>query len=236
MKKKRSRLGQLSHFCFGSEAAFILSVEIILGLVLSAAFLFIFFHLTNEVLEKEILAYDIALSKMVYSLRTPFLTQVMIVISFLGVAPALATTALISIFLLIKHHRKEAVLFSLTLIIGFILNIGLKSLTHRVRPLISPLVIERSYSFPSGHAMNAFIFYSLLAYFSHHFIQKRNVSHAIIILSSVLILLVGVSRVYLGVHYPSDVVAGYIAGFVVFMMALVLEWTFVFFKLFKKPE
>jgi undecaprenyl-diphosphatase len=84
--------------------------------------------------------------------------------------------------------------------------------------------------------MNAFIFCALLSYFSFHFFRNKKVTVLLTVLSMIYVLVVGFSRVYLGVHYFSDVVAGYIAGFWWFVTVLLLDKTLIFYKLYKKTE
>jgi undecaprenyl-diphosphatase len=92
----------------------------------------------------------------------------------------------------------------------WILNYVLKGIFERERPSLPHLVDADFFSFPSGHAMHSLAFFGLLAY---HLWKKRMI-HSYILwgLTGGLILLIGVSRVYLGVHYPIDIVAGYMAG------------------------
>ena len=84
--------------------------------------------------------------------------------------------------------------------------------------------------------MNSFIFYCLLAYFVYHFTKNRTLSIWASIAALGLILLIGLSRVYLGVHYPSDVIAGYIAGLFVFVTAIVLDKTVLWLKLRREKK
>ena len=116
------------------------------------------------------------------------------------------------------------------------INTALKTFIARERPSQSPLVIENTYSFPSNHAMNATIFFGLISYFSFHFFRKKSLSVMISLLSILLIILIGFSRIYLGVHYFSDVMAGYFAGFWWFVTVLLVDHTLKFYKLFKEES
>ena len=91
-------------------------------------------------------------------------------------------------------------------------NTLLKWIFHRARPTIHPIIQETGYSFPSGHSMVSFVMYGMLTYFLVLFFVKRSAKIITIIFFSVLVLFIGLSRIYLGVHYPSDVIAGFSAG------------------------
>ncbi|MEP7167282.1 MAG: phosphatase PAP2 family protein [Candidatus Woesebacteria bacterium] len=164
------------------------------------------------------------------------MTSFMEFVSSFGDNICLALAGLVSVIFLMKKHRIEAVLFCLVLLMGLILNNTFKLLYQRPRPNISPLVVEHSYSFPSGHAMNSFIFYALLVYFSYHFFHKKSLTILMSIVAVVLVGMIGFSRVYLGVHYFTDVVAGYIAGFWWFITVLLIQHLLIFYKLYKSSE
>jgi undecaprenyl-diphosphatase len=96
---------------------------------------------------------------------------------------------------------------------GAVLNQLLKELFARPRPSFAdPLLSETSYSFPSGHAMLSLITYGVLAYFAVLALQTWRARTAVVFGAALLVILIGVSRMYLGVHYFSDVVAGFAVG------------------------
>lgn len=229
-KKERETLAPKAR----SRISLIIFSEIVIGMILSFFSLVIFIDIASDILEKEVIALDVAISYALYSLRNPLLTDVMFAISFLGADFTLGAATLVLIILAWRHYKKEAFLFSSVLAMTLAINLFLKDLIQRPRPELAPLVdLTNSYSFPSGHAMNAFAFYSLLSYFAFHFTRKKKFTIVISFFALILILLVGVSRVYLGVHYPSDVIAGFIAGFWVFVTGVLIERTVAFFRLFK---
>lgn len=168
-------------------------------------------------------------------MRSPLLTKIMETITFFGSGTFLVpAAAIIIIYLFLKKHKAESFLFFIVLAMGLILNNLIKILVQRPRPDLSPIFIEQTFSFPSGHAMNSFIFYALLAYLIFHFTKNKKLAFIISVISIILIVLIGISRIYLGVHYPSDVIAGFIAGFWWFITALLIRQTINFFKLFKE--
>ncbi len=223
MKKKIiSHLAKIG-FLKKSPDAPVIFFEIVIGIVLSVISVIIFADIAKDVLDQETRVVDNALSQTVYSWRNPGLTEIMIFISLLGADIIVFAAGLFTIFLTWKKHKREAILFVTVLIIGLLINIILKVIFQRPRPDMDPIMdLSSSYSFPSGHAMNAFIFYSVMSYFVYHFTHNKLLSIGVTVFSLLLILLIGFSRVYLGVHYPSDVLAGFIAGFFVFVTAIVL--------------
>ena len=217
----------------GSRAALIIFLEIIVGVALSLTSIALFAGLTEEILEEEGIGLDGRLSSLIFSLRHPVLTSIMIGISYLGGEVTLLVATLLLIALTWTRHRRESVLFFFALGMGFAMNFLLKFLIQRPRPLLDPILHAAWYSYPSGHAMNAFVFYGTLSYLTYHFTGKTRVSIIVSAVALLLVFLIGVSRVYLGVHYPSDVVGGWIAGFWWFVTVILLDKTLTFYRLFK---
>ena len=105
----------------------------------------------------------------------------------------------------------------------------LKRFIDRARPGIEHLVVVKTLSYPSGHAMSAMAFYGFLIYLVYHFKMHTALKGLVIFLLALLILSIGVSRIYLGVHYPSDIVGGFIAGLIwVFFCILIFNLIEVF--------
>jgi membrane-associated phospholipid phosphatase len=195
--------------------------------------LFLFVRLAHEVMEQELKRFDTTLSLAVYSLRTPELTRLMLFITSLGAFWLVIAAIALTLFFLWRRYYRETVFLVVLLAVGGILNIVLKDLFQVPRPDMAPLLDMSSYSFPSGHAMTSFVFYGVLPIFVYRFTHRVGLTIVVGILSTLLIFLIGFSRVYLGVHYPSDVVAGWIAGFWWLVTALVIDRTLVLFKLYQ---
>ncbi|WP_100397892.1 phosphatase PAP2 family protein [Bacillus sp. FJAT-44742] len=157
--------------------------------------------------------FDFAIITWVQSWITPLLTDSFNAITYLGSVQALIILVIItSLMLFIFKKTWEGILYIFTVAAGGGLNWLLKWIIHRERPDINPLVVESGYSFPSGHSMMAIIAYGMLAYYFVLFLQSKATKSITVIAFTILIFLIGLSRIYLGVHYPSDVIAGYAVG------------------------
>lgn len=225
---------KLSTFAHSSNANALLLFEVVCGLVISGLSFVFFIDITKDVLEKEVLFIDTIISQFIYSFRTPFLTDIFRFISFLGGKFLILSCTLMVGFLVWKKHKRETILFSFTILVGLFLNNVIKIILQVPRPNISPIYAADSYSFPSGHAMNSFIFYALLSYFMFHFTRRKKLSILFSIAAMSLVILIGLSRVYLGVHYPSDIIAGFIGGFWWFITVVLINKTIIFYKMFRE--
>ena len=233
-KKILSFAEDVAQFLQDTPPAVILTVIIFSGSLIIFLSLLTFGYFSDTILENEKIIFDASVSHAIMSIRSPFLTSIMIAITNIGTYGVTIASFGILIFLIVKRHRKEAILFFIIVAMGALVNVLLKLLLHRVRPDISPLVVETDYSFPSGHSMASFIFFSTLAYFSYHFTKSRKISIIVSIVSVIFILLIGISRVYLGVHYPSDVLGGYLAGLLWFLTIIVLDRAIILYRLFRE--
>lgn len=146
--------------------------------------------------------------------ESPGLTRVMEAFSWLGSTIVVIVLAVsILLFLaLVLGHRKELLLFVAVVGGAPLMNVFLKSWFQRERPNIHRLVEETGYSFPSGHSMAAFALYGALTYLLWKHLSGRTGKTMLILIGSAIVLCIGWSRIYLGVHYPSDVLGGYLAS------------------------
>lgn len=99
-----------------------------------------------------------------------------------------------------------------TVLISGIGNLSLKYLFNRPRPSVEHLVAAKHASFPSGHAMGSMLFYGTLILLAYKYIDHKSMRLVIQITLGIIILLIGASRIYLGVHYPTDILGGYLLG------------------------
>lgn len=159
-------------------------------------------------------AFDEAVLRWIGMHRPASLEPVMLEITFLGTASVVLVLVLISgLFLWLSNHKYSTVLLLIATTGGILLNNLLKAGFGRPRPQVFDWGTHAvTWSFPSGHAMSAAIVYSTVAYLAAR-LQKRRWHRVVTMLAALLIiLLIGASRLYLGVHYPSDVFAGIIIG------------------------
>ena len=145
--------------------------------------------------------YD-AISKTI----NPALTVIAIMITNIGGPVGITIVTIILILALPNKNHKKYILINLASIL--LLNQGLKFIFSRERPDINRLVEVSNYSFPSGHAMTNTAFYGFLIYLIYKYVEDRKTKYILIALISLLVIAIGLSRIYLGVHYASDVVGG----------------------------
>ena len=119
----------------------------------------------------------------------------------------------LSVFLLIVlKDKKIGIYSSLNLVISASTNFVLKQIIQRPRPVGHRLIDEKGYSLPSGHSMVSMAFYGFLIYLIYKNIKNKYVKYISIALLSILIVSIGISRIYLGVHYTSDVISGFLVA------------------------
>jgi undecaprenyl-diphosphatase len=172
----------------------------------------VFAKIAREVQERETTAVDRAVSLALHRLDSPWMDAVMLGFTFLGSFPAVAAVVVaVAIWRVRSRDRRSAVALVLVVAVTELLNLGLKEIFQRPRPsLFQEIATLHSYSFPSGHAMaSAAVYGSVAAVLARAYPARRR---AILLGASSLVLLIGLSRVYLGVHWITDVLAGWAAG------------------------
>lgn len=192
------------------------------GLASCFLVLFLLSWLFEEVLEREAFAFDTSFLLKLHQFANPTWDGVMLAITRLGNPGIVVTVAAVTLgSLWWKHYRQEAKIFAIACLGAAILNTGLKLFFSKPRPQLWPRPIaETSFSFPSGHALGSFVLYGFIAYLLAERYPKF--ARSIYSLSVSLIALIGFSRLYLGVHWPTDIIAGYGIGFLWLMICLTL--------------
>ena len=167
-----------------------------------------FFALAEDVFNKEIMNGDIVGYKLVSTfLISDFATPIAKFITNFGGAIILIGLAFM-LFIFIKNKKIGVSIIS-NLAIITLLNQLLKRIVQRPRPTEFRIVEESGYSFPSGHSMVSMAFYGYLIYLIYKYVKNKYLKWISIILLSILICFIGISRIYLGVHYTSDVLGGF---------------------------
>ena len=184
------------------------------GLLLAALALWVFAQIAEEVLEAESYAFDTNILLTVRSWHSPLLDIAMLGITFIGDPLVLFISCLIlGTWLLRLKQKSEATTLAIAAIGAIGLNILLKHLFSRARPALWDRVVDvGQYSFPSGHAMVSMVIYGFIGYILAN--RYRRQQWWIISVTTLLVIAIGFSRLYLGVHWPTDIIAGYAAGLV----------------------
>ncbi|MBD6615267.1 phosphatase PAP2 family protein [Komarekiella sp. 'clone 1'] len=194
----------------------------IVGLAICLLILFVVAKLAEEVLETEAFAFDTSFLLWLHQFANPSLDNLMLFITNLGNPKTVVVVAAMTLGILWwRRYRIETYIFVLTCIGGLTLNTGLKLFFSKPRPQLWTLLIsEKSFSFPSGHALGSMVMYGFIAYILATYYPQF--SRLIYVLAVILIVAIGISRLYLGVHWPTDVIAGYGVGFLWLMICITM--------------
>ncbi len=199
-----------------------LGLHLTVGLILTLVAVSLFANTAGAVLEQEALVqFDLGLAQALHQNATAGQVTLFRLITHLGDTPALTGLGIImGLVLLLRRRWLLLAGWITTLVGGGLLNLLLKSIFQRPRPeFANPFVVESFWSFPSGHAMGSFIVYGMLAYLL--LLSLKGPWRRVVLGGAVLlVLLIGFSRLYLGVHFLSDVAAGYMAGAVWLTVAI----------------
>lgn len=170
-----------------------------------------FLLIAEDVFNKDIMKADVIgynfISKYIISDK---ITPIAKFITFFGGATCLITLS-VCLFIFIKNKKTGGCII-LNLVIATALNLLLKNILQRPRPEEYRIINESGYSFPSGHSMVSMAFYGFLIYLIYKNFKNKYLKWTLIILLSFLIVNIGISRIYLGVHYTSDVIAGFLVS------------------------
>ncbi len=208
----------------------------ILVFILALAVMFlgasVFIKLTRSLKTEMLVFYDKQITESILSYRSPALTQYFVIITKTGNAYSylivIGLCAVIS-FLILKKW-KYMVQITLVLLLSALSNSVIKRFVNRARPDLEHLVTVKSLSYPSGHAMVAMAFYGFVAYLFYKFNLPKFVKVTTVLVLLLLILSIGVSRIYLGVHFPSDVLGGFIAGAIWVVFCIIIFNLIAIFK------
>ncbi len=173
----------------------------------------------------DVLAFDTAVREWFYSIRSDGLTAVLKVITYMG---NWQTITLICLLLLIipKTRIRYGIPVSFSAIFITLLNKGVKTIFKRPRPDESLHLIEQGgYSFTSGHAITSMVVFGLLIFLVQKYVSDRRTANTLTVLLCIPLIFIGLSRIYMGVHFPTDVLGGWSLGLAVLMILIAIEDT-----------
>lgn len=162
---------------------------------------------------------DSVINQNISSIQTPALTKLMIFITNIAGFKILFILSLILLFILIRK-KKNILLFISSIVLGLVSYLSLKYLFQRIRPE-NALIEASGYSFPSGHATMATIFFLIVIYSFKEDIKNSLLKYLFIGLNILLILLMGFNRIYLSIHWFTDIIIGFLLG--IFWIILLIK-------------
>ena len=190
-------------------------VLLFVGMALILVCVAAFAALADEVMEGDTLPMDNAVLLWMNRHATPALTGLALDVTALGAGTVVWLVVIVaSVFLWVSRHRYSALLLWVSLLGSGLINTIMKLFFSRPRPHLFPWRVPYAglSSFPSGHSMTAMVCYATLAYLIARLVDSRFLRRFVFALAAVIVTLIGLSRMYLGVHYPTDVLAGFTMG------------------------
>jgi membrane-associated phospholipid phosphatase len=189
-----------------------LGVELVVGLVVLTGSAWVFGWMAEELVEGDT-HVDTRLANWLHEHERSTLTEFFEAITWLGNVPVLTVVTLVVALVLARRQTNELQLLLLAVLGTQILTLGLKLGFQRERPFFAdPLATESTYSFPSGHASVSLAVYGTLGFIVARHLRSIRARIAVLAAAALLVLLIGFSRLYLGVHFLSDVIAGFSLG------------------------
>lgn len=196
----------------------------VMRIVIAAAALCVFLLMHYLYSSGISMEFDLAVGEAVRSLRSPVLNAVMIPITHLGNKWTLIGIGIVLIVIdIVKWKKIDYPLAVLTCLIDLLIYKILKVLVQRPRPdRIFWLVVESGYSFPSGHSMNGIFCYGMMIYLLWRNCEDKKLRDILTVVLAAIVPLIAFSRVYVGVHHPTDVMAGLAAGLAMLLPSTVV--------------
>ncbi|CAM4128634.1 phosphatase [Streptococcus penaeicida] len=204
--------------------------------LLRSSFAFLFFVMlgyTVQFYPETLVSFDKSIQETIRGTLPERATYFFRAITYMGnVSTQIAVVVIVTILLFLKKWKAEALFFLSNGVLAGLLISGFKLIYQRARPTLEHIVYAGGFSFPSGHAMGSFIIYGAILLILLNRFQHKTIRLILILAFSSLILLIGLSRIYLGVHYPTDVIGGFTFAYGVlnllypFYMKKRFEWRF----------
>lgn len=186
-------------------------------IIKNSIFLIIYLITMIMLLLNKVSFFDEYIYKIIYGLRNNIWDFIFINITKIGNTTIIL---LVIIVLLLKINRKNQKILSFTVIITVITNQIIKYIIKRPRPNHIRLIKQGGYSFPSGHAMISIAVYGFLLYYVQTNCKNKKKKVFLIALLTILIFMIGCSRIYVGVHYPTDIIGGYFLSIYILKMVI----------------
>lgn len=183
-----------------------------------------FAYIAYMISTRDTLSFDTAVRYWVYGLRNPILSKIFITITYMGNWQSITLLALV--LLAVPKTRKNIGLpFAVISLASTVCYKLVKECFQRPRPDLAVRIIEQGgYSFPSGHSMNGLVCFGILIYLIRRYCPNRKTANVLTAFLALLIVLIGCSRVYVGVHFPTDILGGWSLGlFCLMAVILILE-------------
>lgn len=190
--------------------------RLLLGMITALISVIAFIWIADGVFKGGTRYFDDQVREAIHRIASPELTALMLFITRLGSAQVLVPLGIcVGVAFILLRWKRAVALFAVTMGGEIILEFVLKNIFQRVRPeTFFDYPPPSSYSFPSGHALASLCFYGIVAWLVTARLKNNFLKFTIWVFAVALIFLIGTSRVYLGVHYPSDVIAGYLTAVV----------------------
>lgn len=189
--------------------------KILIGLSLSLFIILwicVYFNVTT--------AFDNSIYNIIHSINSSVMTNIVKGITFFGNMKTIVVFNILLVILVFIKKNTKLLLITISSIVSGVSNTLIKNIVRRARPLGLALIEENTYSFPSGHAMISVLFYGMIVYllWKHKVKGYKLITPVLVI----LILLIGLSRIYLGVHFGSDILAGWSLGLGILLIEIEL--------------
>jgi len=197
------------------------TANVICLLIFLMGFLTIVYFVASSAPEWQVSNFDTSLRDAILGLRCGFLSAILIPITYSANWETITFLCIITLFFK-RTRMKYGIPLSIAAICATLVQTYIKQLVQRPRPDAASFLIEQGgYSFPSAHSSTSLVFYFLMAYLIWRYMKNRKMAQTISVACCCLPLLIGFSRIYLGVHYPTDVLGGWLLGgilLIVFLM------------------
>jgi membrane protein DedA with SNARE-associated domain/membrane-associated phospholipid phosphatase len=199
------------------SAKLYLFLHLLVGLLISAGFVWFFGRIVVNSLRGDPFSYiDQWVQNQILYFQTPLITAIMKIITRFGGGLIILIGSIFSVIYFFLHRKfADLVIYLATIIGGSVLVLVLKNAIHRPRPVVLvPLLHVQGWSFPSGHALMSVIFWGIITYFLIRYQNSWKIRAFFVVALGFLISLISFSRLYLEVHYLSDIIGGIVGGLI----------------------